>query len=645
MQKIRLLSTEEIKLIAAGEVVESPASIVKELIENAFDAEATSISLSIEEGGIKTISVNDNGKGIEKEELVLALFPHATSKLTSFANSFINNNDCYGFRGEALAAISGVSKLVLRSRPQGALHGYEISSHNGKITEPIACGANHGTTVYISNLFESIPARKKYLPSKLTLEKNILYIFQGLALGKPTIEMTYIKETKIIHHLLKKETFIDRATDFLSHSRTSYANISYSDEYCSIEGLISHFEYGQYDRSKMFILVNERLVKQPKLTQICIKAYQSEHFQKRFPEIFIHIHVPHDQVDINVHPRKEEVLFLYQKKIESILLKVIIQALDNRTKELMSKIENAAIKNQHTISEEKISYKIEKSENNKNYDLHLPCEENKKVEKKIIPALFFTTQKSEPSEKINQIKTENTSFLYEQKKETSYKKEEKLEIPLSKKIQQKKENHFETLFQEEKKTLKYIGTLDRTYLLFLTEKSIIYIDQHALHEKIMYEDFMKKKQEEIPTFQEFLFQKYYPIEQDETLLLERNKELIEKYFFTFTYNINKKSITIHKISHSLQKINPSDMIEKILNTATKQNTSEKEKLHHIWHEIAALYACKNAIKGGETLNENQIMTLVNEAQNYEKIFCCPHGRPSLYEINVTMLEKLFKRKE
>lgn len=454
MSKIRLLSTEEIKLIAAGEVVESPASIVKELIENAFDAEATSISLSIEEGGIKTISVNDNGKGIEKEELALALFPHATSKLTSFANSLINNNDCYGFRGEALAAISGVSKLILRSRPRGASHGYEISSHDGKITEPIACGANYGTTLYISDLFGSIPARKKYLPSKLTLEKNIFYSFQGLALGKPTIEMTCIKEGKIIHHLLKKETFIARATDFLSHSSSSYANISYSDEYCSIEGLISHFEYGQYDRSKIYILVNGRLVKQPKLTQICIKAYQSEHFQKRFPEIFIHIHVPNDQVDINVHPRKEEVLFLYQKKIESILLKVIIQALDNRTKELMSKVEDAVIKNQHTISEEKISYKIEKSENNKNYDLHLLSEENKKIEKKIIPALFFTTQKSAPSGKINQISSEDTSLLYEQKKEISYQKEEKLEIPLSKKIQQKKENHFETLFQEEKKNTK-----------------------------------------------------------------------------------------------------------------------------------------------------------------------------------------------
>lgn len=642
MSKIRLLSTEEIKLIAAGEVVESPASIVKELIENSFDAEASSVSLAIEEGGIKTISVRDNGKGIEKEDLTFALFPHATSKLISFKDSFINNNDCYGFRGEALAAISGVSELILRSRPHTTPHGYEISSHNGKITEPIPCGSNYGTTIDISNLFEAIPARKKYLPSKLTLEKNILYAFQGLALGKPTIEMTFIKESKIIHHLFKKETFIERATDFLTHSVSSYANISYSDEYCSIEGLISHFEYGQYDRSKIYILVNGRLVKQPKLTQICIKAYQSEQFQKRFPEIFIDIHVPNDQVDINVHPRKEEVLFLYQKKIESILLKIIIQALDKRTKELMSAAEDTLIHTQNVIPEKRISYEIEKLENNNKHNIDFLSQENKKIEKKVVPAVFFANQKSETSEKINLIEGDNISLSHEPKEITASRKEEKLDVPLL----QKKETDFATLFQKEKKTLKYIGTLDRTYLLFLREKSILCIDQHALHEKIMYEDFMKKKQNEESTFHRLLFEQFYALGETEVIALEKNKDFIEECFFKFTLTQDKKNIILNEISYALKNIDRTVIIKKIINTLMREeHNSKKEKLHHIWHEIAALYACKNAIKGGESLSENQIIALVNEAQNYEKVFFCPHGRPSLYEINVTMLEKLFKRNE
>ena len=203
MSKIRLLSAQEIKLIAAGEVVESPASIIKELIENACDAQSSTISLSIEDGGISSIIVSDNGTGITEEDLPLALLPHATSKLNAFIDGYIENNNHYGFRGEALAAISGVSEVTIHTKTAYTTHGYAITSKESKINDISPIGCNEGTTIFVKDLFGSIPARKKYLPSKGTLEKQIAYTFQGLALGKPTINISYKKDNKIIEEILK----------------------------------------------------------------------------------------------------------------------------------------------------------------------------------------------------------------------------------------------------------------------------------------------------------------------------------------------------------------------------------------------------------------------------------------------------------
>lgn len=640
MSKIRILSEQEIKSIAAGEVIESPANIIKELIENSIDAESTNIVVMYQNGGMDNITITDNGNGILKEDLPKALKPHATSKLEDINDLYFKNNLFFGFRGEALSSIAGISNFKIISKDKNSEDGYSIISHHGIISNIAKEAANIGTTIIIKELFDNVPARKKYLENTKNIAKKIQYTIKGLALAHPKITFHIYKDNQIENIYEKKLSNLTRMYQLANQSPENYLIIQYADIYLNLEGIISKSEYGCYDKNKIFILVNNRLIKQQNIISKCIKPYYSENFIKRYPELYLQITVPPDQIDINVHPRKEEVLFLYQHKIEQILEKVIRQTLEERSKKIFElkepseslKIESQKIissKSEKSLSKPHPSQLIQKNETELLNQQKISSISAVPFQNKIIPE---NIKKQDYSDQKDIILKEKFTSREESKTSASMVFQSKIfnQEPL-----------FELSTEEEK---KFIGILDNTYILLLTQKSIICIDQHALHEKILYEKYKKQYTNQPILSHKLLFNNKHKTTEEEYEILKNYKNLFESC--GIFYELESLHITFKSLPSIFNnQNNPIIELSKYIQMIKENKNISENKLKELFiHEIAAMQGCKNAIKGGDKISEQEIKLLLSQTKNINEITFCPHGRPIYYQITSDLLATLCKRK-
>ena len=339
MAKIRFLTENEIKIIAAGEVIERPASIVKELVENSLDAKADFIKIEIGNGGKDFINIEDDGSGMEKEDLELSVKPHATSKFFGVDDLSFGNINSYGFRGEALASIASISNLTISTKTKDAENGYKLKIINGekKILEKF--NKNIGTEIKIENIFDSIPVRKKFLKSKETEFNAISNVLIGMGLSSPKTKFSVFHNEKSIFQWPSVENIFERIKQILPINLHEYIlECDYKDDYLKVTGVISSIEYGNYDRSNIYVLINKRLVKIYKITQAIIKAYSAELLSHRYPFAYLSIEIDKNEIDINVHPRKEEIAFLHPKKVENSIINAIKKTLVQRSKETFNSI-------------------------------------------------------------------------------------------------------------------------------------------------------------------------------------------------------------------------------------------------------------------------------------------------------------------
>lgn len=659
MERIRILSNQEIKSIAAGEVVEGPASIIKELVENSIDAKSTDITVMYDDGGLTNITVIDNGVGICQEDLSLALFPHATSKLSEVNDLYFRNNIFYGFRGEALAAIAGVSEMHIISKRRDSRSAYCISSSHGVISQVAAASGNDGTFISVKNLFENIPARKKYIQSEKNREKNISYVIKGLVLAYPHITITVYKNNTIDAIYNATSSLFERMMQVASYGKDYYLDILYKDIYVELYGLMSISEHGHYDRNKIFILANNRLIKQSKITQRCIKPYYAENFVKRYPELYLHIIVPPDQIDVNVHPRKEEVVFLYQHKIEQIIEKVISESLENRTKSIFfsDKKEDKFFEKQKRESEENKKEEYKKLPQN---------EESLSVQKKIsfgdttntidqivlheTPSKIIFSPSNTDKEVANILEVQENSsiaktLIKSQEKEDSINNAYK--IPEEKKIFFNKNTFIqEKLITREEENLNhlFIGILDYTYILLLKKKSILCIDQHALHEKILYEEYKKKYSKEKILSHILLFSEYVHLNSEELIIMSFYSDLF--YDVGIIYEVQSDGILIRGVPpHFSESNDTSQFIRRYIGIIEEYADQNKDSIKALFiHEIAASYGCKKAIKAGDQISLKEVNLLLEHTKDISEITFCPHGRPIYYEITSELLAILCKRK-
>ncbi len=624
--KINLLSSKIYNRIAAGEVVERPFSVVKELVENSIDAGATSIEIDIESGGISCIKITDNGYGIEKSELKKALMPHATSKISSLKD--LDNIMSLGFRGEALASIASVSKITILSKPKLQEIGASISADGGDVKEIADCAMNDGTIISVNNLFYNTPVREKFLRSERSEENEIAATVARFILGNPTISFKYVVNGKVTY-----QSFGDGLESAMAcvYGVDSIENCFYIDTEkngIKINGYIGKHFYTKGNRGYQTTFVNGRYVVNQTIASAITNAYSSYLMKRQYPFYVLNIALPTEIVDVNVHPNKLDVRFVNNQIVYGSIYSVVSKVLDGSSEALSIVSVSDTIKNENTqINTDKKAYDYV-THNNKNTSKNtfeiLLCDSEYKNENKSLKfddkSKYLSSGKSDEVD----IFAENKQYL------------EKLE----RQKQELKQNN-ENIIQDSLTNLteiRYIGQALNTYLIFDDGKDVYFADQHAAHERILFDKLN-------------LAVKNAKIDMQALLLpYVINTNSLEYDFLLSKLDVlNLMGIEISEFGRNAFKVSaiPTFLVEMNLKTFFDDILSDINELktftvNELLVEKLAKKACKSAIKSGDKLSKSEIEVLLDKLK--ENIgLKCPHGRPVVIKITRTEIDKWFKR--
>ncbi|HEY8389437.1 MAG TPA: DNA mismatch repair endonuclease MutL [Clostridia bacterium] len=627
MSKINVLSSDIYNLIAAGEVVERPSSIIKELVENSIDAGADSITVEIKEGGIKYIKVSDNGSGIEKDDLKNALLSHATSKITK--KDDLNAISTLGFRGEALASISAVSKLKILSRTSSSDLGYEISSTGGKISEITEKGSPLGTIITVEDLFFNVPARAKFLGKPSSEENHVTNYISRLILANPNISIKYIVNDKIIYQFSGKGIEAAIYTIYGKEALDNCLYVSSDNPNLKVVGYLGNPNYTKANRTYQTVIINGRYVNNETVSIAVHNAYQDKLMKRQYPFYVLYLTIPFDKVDVNVHPNKLDVRF-WDK---SYIFKAIFSAIRNtlNKNEFIKEIKEEPLALSEEIKqEETLKPKVNESLSNSSIDL------------KYNERLFDNTIKSSNFVRDDGGRMSMILNKLAEMKKSPQVQEKSYQTDIFNRNEKAESNTLETksvqpeIFETAKKPI-ILGVLFDTYIMIEMTDNLYIMDQHAAHERLLFDRFIKDIENNINDIQDLLVPYIFKVNH-----LENNKitEMLDE-LNAMGFGITEFGNLTYKIStvpFLLSDINIKDFINEILNENTKNiNTSD------LLRDKIASAACKAAIKAGDTLKDDEIMSLINQLNENKTELLCPHGRPIITKINKKEIEKWFKR--
>lgn len=634
MRKIAVLSQNTIDKIAAGEVVERPASVVKELVENAIDAGATAITVEIKEGGISFIRVTDNGGGIPKEQVPLAFLRHATSKITQ-AEDLLQITSL-GFRGEALSSISAVSQMEVITKAPEDFMGvrYVIEGGQEKVLEDV--GAPNGTTMLVRNLFFNTPARKKFLKTAMTEAGYVSSYMEQLALSHHNISFKYMVNGQLRLHTSGNANLKDVIYGIYGRDITrELLPVQYEVSGLSVSGFIGKPSIARGNRNFENYYINGRYVKSKLLMKAIEEAYKPYMMQHKYPFVCLQYDIHGEDVDVNVHPTKMEVRFQNQSAIYNATYDLITDALAG--KEIIPEVsltpKPAVGEKQAQIKEEKIP-------------VPEPFEKNRIAEEKPVYAPVGlrpasaepkTESKAEPinvNEPIKPREPEIQAKPEEQKKEAFPKEKQAVE-----KAEQLELFDNRLLSKEARIHHRIIGQLFDTYWLVEYDNKFYIIDQHAAHEKVLYERFLKEFAKK-----EILSQMISPpslisLNLQESNLLKANLEIFREFGFEIS-EFGGKEYSIHAVPANIYGVSVQELFIQILDSLEQEHVS---KTPDILAERIATAACKAAVKGNNRLSVKEVDALIDELLNLENPYNCPHGRPTIISMTKYELEKKFKR--
>ena len=613
VMSIRFLSPEDAQKVAAGEVVERPANIVKELIENSIDAHATHIDLSVTNGGKTSIRITDNGTGMSEADARLCFERHATSKL--FAFNDLPTVSTFGFRGEALASVCGVAKVTLTTKQQGTVEGLQLTIQEGKILSQKTVAAPVGTTFLVDDLFYNIPARKKFLKTTATEWNQIIALFKAFCLTYPTLHFVLLHDNTQIYNCPPVATVQDRVGQLFDPSVFS-STLELSpeqDKGIAITGVTTNPHYSRYDRGGFYFFVNKRLVKNFQLARAVLKGFCNVLPTNKYPLAVIHLEIDPLTVDVNIHPKKEEVLFLHPHIVEQAITKAVTTTLE----------QYMSLK-PRTMPERPPAYGAE----------------------------FFPRMDNNPFfERTNTSQSYN--FPTEPISKTFYAPEAPHEIhhqPAP--IIPEEPFQDENLNTVEESSYRIIGQLHKTYLLLEHKDGMLVIDQHAAHERILYERFGKNfgKTETI----QLLFPLIITLSaSDLTLLMPYNSLLHEQGIMCEQFG--EEQLRITAVPVYAKQIPLQELIQELVGWIKENDSStfaqgssvtsslSPDFFKMLTEKMRAQLACKAAVKAGDVLTMDAMEQLLRDLQNTERRFSCPHGRPTQWLIGTYEIEKKFKR--
>ncbi|MBE6663493.1 MAG: DNA mismatch repair endonuclease MutL [Ruminococcaceae bacterium] len=667
MGKINVLGFDVANLIAAGEVVDRPSSVVKELLENAIDSGATSIIIEIKKGGSAFIRITDNGCGIAYDDLPVAILRHATSKIKDADD--LESIMTLGFRGEALAAISSVSKIRIMTKQRSDKFGSLLEAHAGTVVNHIKTGSQDGTTVIVEDLFYNVPARKKFLKQDKTEALAISGIVEKVALSRPDISFRYI---------------IDGELKYLTAGDGSLSNVIYAilgrdvskktikvdreDGGIKVRGFISTPELNRANRNLENFYINSRFVKSKTASAALEQAYKSYIPDGKFPFCVLDIIIDPSQVDVNVHPAKLEVKFSNENVIFNAVYYAVRTALSNsittpslyneeKPKNEVSPLntlfqvqdkENNEYKASRIVFDSKANVAVVRQNNTLDYS-SFEKKDTTKVEIKDTPKSTYA------DEDAFSLKFPKREARVEEKNSIQFDAQEikmdvQYNVQLPKTVTPVAENEKKIDVAEPKTTIqskivpdyKIIGELYNSYVIVELGEIAYVIDKHAAHERIIFEDLKAKINQTEPSSQILLFPIEINLTKDEEIAICEWEEDIKKTGFGFSLENGVVSV-----SEIPSEISPSAVEDTFVTLLDKLASGEADAENSRYQKFErALYqcSCKAAIKAGRVYDKEHIKWICDRVLTLDNIKYCPHGRPIAFEITKHFLEKQFERK-
>ncbi len=625
MGKINLLSQETIDKIAAGEVVERPASVAKELIENSIDAGATAISVEIKGGGIEYLRITDNGSGIDKDQIQIAFLRHSTSKISSAVD--LDNVRSLGFRGEALSSISAVSKVELITKTKDSLLGASYIIEGAKEISLTDVGAPDGTTFIVRQLFYNTPARKKFLKSESTEGSYVFDVVEHLALSHPEISFKFILNGK--EKLMTSGNGSLSDTIYQIYGRQIASNVldlDYKDEKVSIAGFIGQSVIARGNRAFEHFFVNSRYIKSNNLSRACEEGYYGFLMGHQYPFFVINIAFTDSAVDVNVHPTKQEVRFENESQICELLTKIVNQRLRKREDVLETHIDEPVVKPQPIIQQPVYKAQVETSP-----EFTTTSSMTLSEPEIIPPPKPVKTPEPFERDRLEKIKQSITAQIHS-------------DTPYEKKFAEKnrggeKYEQISFLNKEAVKEHKIIGQIFDTYWIVEYDKNMYIIDQHAAHEKVLFEKTMARLKNNEMTSQMISPPVIVSLSPQDVLLFENYREAFEKLGYRVE-SFGGNELAINAIPGNLLNLDPKAFFLEVL--ADCQSYKASDSFDMIIEKVASM-SCKAAVKGNNRLSIPEIKTLINELLDLENPYHCPHGRPTMISFSEYELSKKFKR--
>lgn len=605
---ISVLDETTANKIAAGEVVDRPSSVIKELIENAIDAGSTKIEVEIMSGGISFMRVTDNGSGMSYEDAQLAILRHATSKIRSASD--LTSIHTLGFRGEALPTIASVSKFSLTTRLQTSEFATLVEIHGGKMKDTREAGGNIGTTIKVEDLFFNTPARKKFLRTPNSEGSHINEIIVKLSISNPGIAFKFINNNKLVLSTPGNGKLFDTLKNIYGTKVSDeLLSLDFADEGIAITGFLSKPTIIRSSRQWQTFIVNGRIISSRSIAKAIDNAYHSLLPKSGYPLVVLNITVPQQSIDVNVHPQKSEMKFEDEGRLFKAVYKTILDAI--RTPDQLDHIA-APVQN------------LERHYTPMSFPMPHPA-----------PQQYI------PSTTPTMTVQENTITFAEA--QTMRANEVRLpEQPMLGAIAPQTEA---TIAQEETIESKLVyegvlmpmGQVDKCYIVASDGKGLYIVDQHAAHERILYDRFAKMT-EEIPS-QQLLVHLFLDFDDKECNLIMENQDLFHSLGFAMEAS-GPTTMRLKEVPADIPVGETEAVVREILEALQNLHQPTAQEIRHA---CLAITACRAAIKAGDLLNIRQMQILLDELTNTTLPYTCPHGRPSIIKFDSGELAKMFKR--
>lgn len=697
MSKIHVLNQDTINKIAAGEVIERPMAVVKELTENAIDADANAITVEVKDGGKALIRMTDNGVGMNEEDVRLAFTPHATSKIDDAED--LLRVSTLGFRGEALASISSVSQLEMVTKTRNELMGCRYEADGGKERTLEAVGCPDGTTILVRNLFFNTPARLKFLKSSPTEAGYINTLIERLALSHPDISFRFINQNQTKLHTSGNGNLKDVIYHIYGKDITSnLLEVDASEVSCQVKGFIGKPIISRGNRNYMNYFINGRYIKSSTIHKAIEDAYQPYTMQHRYPFTVLHFTVAPELVDINVHPQKMEIRFSDAQGIYQSVYHAISEALKHKefipevslaapdSKSVPKKGQNTAkpvrepemfekkrmqsvqileeikkqderLKQQGVLRETAVYGKRDSTEISRETDQSVSNMEQIKTTGETVPNMGQKETAGNTASNMEEIEaagndvsnmgqpeeTQNTVRNMEQPENAEN------ALPNTERINEVRynvhdpvqESFFDEgiLSEQAQKEVKIIGQVFDTYWILQYENAMYMVDQHAAHEKVLYERFMKQLSEKKAMVQLLQPPVILTLTMQEEQAVKEHMSVFEELGYQIE-PFGGREYAVSGVPAHLPQIGNEELLKEVIDAMVDEHSRPTPDI--LKDKIASM-SCKAAVKGNNRLPREQMEELLRELMTLENPYHCPHGRPTMIKMTKTELDKKFKR--